>query len=130
MESELVYYPVLVKWLESQGWKAKTSVKIDGMECDIYATKKTQRGFRVMEIEVKVGDFNKVIEQALKRLRIANYVYIAFTWPNPYLSYVMYKIHENWDTILKNGLGLLFVDHETVHIAFKAKYHKINHNVL
>jgi len=85
---------------------------LNNVEIDILGVRRYKKAKpRIAIIEVKESDVDRVISQALQRRTMANRVWIAMhLGKEPILGYIIYKLSERREFLLKNGIGILIWD--------------------
>ena len=85
---------------------------LNNIEIDILGVRRYKNAPpRVAIIEVKESDVDRVISQALQRRTIANRVWIAIhLGKEPLLGFIIYKLAERRDFLLKHQIGILIWD--------------------
>jgi len=120
--SESEFYPIFEEWLK-EGFKTKgfngltfnnvRFAKVTGIrELDVVGIYRWNRSNRYVltSIEVKLDKFSETLQQALARLCLFDYCYIAF--PITYaIGTVIHDLILHSDIIVKDGIGVLIYDH-------------------
>ncbi len=115
---EHILYPLVADYLSRNGFKVSTEVIYRGRkpyEIDIVGVRDGQ----VLSVEVKLRCFRKALQQAMKRLRHSDYVYLGF--PMRYASFV---IGEYRKAINKFGFGIIAIDEERAYELLPPRHSK------
>jgi len=115
---EHILYPLVADYLLCNGFKVSTEVIYHGRkpyEIDVVG----MRDGQVLSVEVKLRCFRKALQQAMKRLRHSDYVYLGF--PMRYASFV---IGEYRKAINKFGFGILAIDEDRAYELLPPKHSK------
>ncbi len=103
---EHMLYPLVADYLSLNGFKVTTEVIYHcrkPYEIDVVGIREGQ----VLSVEVKLRSFRKALQQAMKRLRHSDYVYLGF--PMRYASFVCGEYRK---AINKFGFGILAIDED------------------
>jgi len=115
---EHILYPLVADYLSCNGFKVSTEVIYHcrkPYEIDVVGVRDGQ----VLSVEVKLRCFRKALQQAMKRLRHSDYVYLGF--PMRYASFV---IGEYRRAINKFGFGIIAIDEERAYELLPPRHSK------
>jgi len=107
MERDL--YPPISRFLQNRGYYVRCEVPpCLGSQRRIDVVGSKPRKGIVAAVEAKIGNYNRVLEQACLRMFVADFVYVSF-----HSSYAKKIYFEKGSELQRNGIGLISVGERT-----------------